>query len=133
MLRYLQEEDGNNIGVDVEFEVMLSTVCDTEDTCNESKESLVNEATAVSTELAEKVEDGSIEETIKEKATQLDVALLKAISISPTSLQVSEIKATIIIKKDSKEEIPDSSSFKIVSNLRVIVGVAAVVAFSSSH
>jgi hypothetical protein len=131
MLRYLQEENGNNIGVDVEFEVLLSTVCDTEDTCNESKESLVNEATAVSTELSQKVEDGSIEETIKEKATQQDVALLKAISISPTSLQVSEIKATIIIKKDSKEEIPDSSSSMVtISNLLV---AAAVVVFSSSH
>ena len=107
--RMLQEDssEGTSLGVDVEFEVIFTETC-SEEECNDAKEiedSLLQEADAVSSDIAARVEDGSITASIQQKAVEQDIEVMKSISVN--EVKVSEPSATVIIKKEQEEEVPD--------------------------
>eukprot|EP00986_Skeletonema_menzelii_P014275 scaffold9235_cov152-Skeletonema_menzelii.AAC.5 len=129
--RMLQEN--SSLGVDVEFEVIFSEIC-SEETCNDSKDTLLKEADVFSSDIVAKVEDGSLSKSIKEKAgssSDLSESLrevFKNISVSPTSLKVSDPLATVIIKKEQEEEVPEDDSAAHVQRLTLSVALIAAAA-----
>ena len=129
LLRLLQES--SSVGVDVEFEVIFSQKCEEVDTCDDSKDTLLEEADIFSSDIVAKVEDGSLSDSIVEKANEEGIELLKNVTVSPSSLKVSAPSATVIIKKQNEEDVPDSASGQrlscFVSALTLIA--AAVVNF----
>jgi len=124
--RMLQED--SSLGVDVEFEVIFTEPC-SEETCDDSKETLLKVADDFSSDIVAKVEDGTLSTSIKEKATEQEIEVLKSISVSPNSLKVSAPSATVIIKKEQEEEVPDeedsAASIQGVSLGVAIIAVAA--------
>ena len=103
LLRFLEDAAS---GVDVEFEVIMAHTCSSakcEDSeANEISASLVETAIPL---LKAKVASGEATSAIQEKAVALGVSELSGVSISPSSLQVSEAKITV---KDAQEEEDDN-------------------------
>jgi hypothetical protein len=127
LLRYLEEQEGEggSLGVDVEFEVIFSVLCDGGNTCDDSKETLLKEADAFSSDIVKLVEDGSLEVDIKERATQQEIEVLKSISLSPASLKVSAPSATVTIVKEQQEDVQDEDSSSSIQGLSVGVAIIA--------
>lgn len=125
LLRYLEQQEGGSLGVDVEFEVIFSQLCDDGDKCDDSKETLLKEADVFSSDIVKLVEDGSLEADIKERATEQEIEVLKNISVSPTSLTVSAPSATVTIVKEQQEDVPDEDSSSSIQGLSVGVAIIA--------
>jgi len=123
--RMLQED--SSLGVDVEFEVIFSEVC-SDDECQDSKETLLKEADVLSSVIVAKVEDGSLSTSIQEKAAEQEIEVLKSISVSPNSLQVSAPSATVIIKKNQEEDVPDEDSAAPIQGFSLGAAIVAVAA-----
>ena len=131
LLRFLEEENSNeNGGVDVEFEIIFSERCDGGDECDDYKENLLKEANVFSTDIVQKVEDGSLSTEIQKKAAEQEIEVLKSISVSPTSLKVSAPEATVTIVKEQQEEVPDEDSAAPVMRVSMAVFAVAFAGFT---
>lgn len=101
-----EEEEASSLGVDVEFEVIMSQECPTLE-CEDSEEIASAMYDDVATEFQEKVEDGSLTEDIQERADAEGVPQLREVTISANSLKVSEPKTTVRVTKDKRVEGDD--------------------------
>jgi len=130
--RYLEEQKDGSLGVDVEFEIIFSELCNDGDECDDSKETLLKEADVVSSDIVKLVEDGSLEVEIKERASRQEIDVLKSISVSPASLKVSAPSATVTIVKEQQDEVPgedNSSSILGLSSVGVAIIAGASIYF----
>jgi len=120
-----EEEEASSLGVDVEFEVILSKECSTLE-CEDSEEIASTMYDEVATEFQEKVDDGSLTEDIQEKAEAKGVPQLRDVTISANSLTVSEPKTTVRVTKDKRVRDDDDSDGAVKSGtlLSIILGVA---------
>ncbi|KAL7467248.1 hypothetical protein ACHAXS_007493 [Conticribra weissflogii] len=133
ILRVLQDSNSSSTGVDVEFEVIMTKQCDTAK-CTESAQVSDSLYTEVTTDLKSKMESGSVTTAIQEKAKEEGVTQLENISVSVSSLTVSEAKVTVT--EGSPNDDTDDDTFISASIqtghdalLPIMLGMVSVIFF----
>jgi hypothetical protein len=113
--------------LDVEMEVVFSESCESTAACDLSKETLLNEADAFSSELKKSFEDGSMSTSITEYAAGQENEALKSISVNSTSLQVSEFKSTLTLNSELDVVVDDDSAATLMQGLPLFYAAAIAV------
>mmetsp|Transcript_21524 Transcript_21524/g.41171 ORF Transcript_21524/g.41171 Transcript_21524/m.41171 type:complete len:750 (+) Transcript_21524:464-2713(+) len=133
ILRVLQDSISSSTGVDVEFEVIMTKQCDTAK-CTESDHVSDSLYTEVTKDLKTKMESGSVTTAIQEKAKEDGVTQLENISVSVSSLTVSDAKVTVTEgsqNDDTGNDTSDSASIQTGHGaiLSIVLGMVSVISF----
>lgn len=133
ILRVLQDTNATSAGVDVEFEVIITKQCDTAK-CTESAQVSDSLYTEVTTDIKTKMESGSLTTAIQEKAKEDGVTQLENISVSVSSLTVSDAKVTVTEgsqNDDTGDDTSDSASIQPGHGaiLSIVLGMVSVISF----
>ncbi len=113
--------------LDVEMEVVFSETCESTAACDLSKETLLNEADAFSSELKTSFEDGSMSTSITEYAAGQENEALKSISVNSTSLQVSDLKSTLTLSSELDVVDDDDSAATLMQGLPLFYAAAIAI------